>query len=259
VGDGPGRSLQRTRGSVDLYRPPLWARASGFTLAREFNRAVKDPDLGAERAAWSKDVAKASGRSQRAETIGRAYDGAITRAVRIEAKAVGLLQVIAIGFALVALIVDRHSIILQALSLLAIVYLVLATLGTFQLLQVRAQNQVVSAHALDPTAGLLETALAAVTLEHSGPRAANSLTGVLRDLKVGFGAAVVALLLTVAGAGGDGLREIEPSPDPVPSTILPSTTTPTPTKPSPLVTTSTPATGLSEPTSPQLPPMPDTG
>ena len=56
--------------------------------------AVKDADVVSEDAFWKEEVAK-SAQSQRAETIGRAYDGAVTRAVRMESKAVGLLQVIA--------------------------------------------------------------------------------------------------------------------------------------------------------------------
>jgi hypothetical protein len=222
-------------GSTNPYRSPLIARISGFTQARSYNRAVKDPDLDKEEQEWKAELAEIekNGTSYRAETIARAYDGAITRAMRVEAKAVALLQVIAIGFAIIALIAVNHNWLLRLLSLLATVYLLLATLGALEVLKVRPQQQVVVLHAKDETSGLLETALAAVSLEQSEPRATNYVEGVLRDLKIGFGASALALLLlTVIGVDDAG-----PSPDPNPSNPVKSAPTNSPTTQPPTTVT----------------------
>jgi hypothetical protein len=160
----------------------------------------------------------------RAETIGRAYDGAVNRGVRIEAKAVGLLQVIAIGFALIALVADRHVWWLQVVSAVSILYLCFATIGALCLLRTAPRATVVSIHARQATRGLLQTALAAASLERDGPRASNYLDGMLQDLAVGFGAAILALLLTVLGVGhsGDGTGPVRSRTS---NTTLVSTTT----------------------------------
>src|SRR5579885_2991913 len=116
-------------------RTAVQLRASGYTRASEYNRRLSvhdDEAAAAEDAAWRAAIAKRETRAQRSETIGRAYDGAVTRGIRIEAKAVGLLQIVAIGFAIVALAVDRRMWLLQLLSTIAVIYLSAATLGAVQ-------------------------------------------------------------------------------------------------------------------------------
>lgn len=190
-----------------------------------------DPDLIAEHELWTEELKHEQEQARRAETIHRAYDGAITRTVRVEAKAVGLLQVIAIGFATVAIVLAQHSGILRLLSIISIVYLILATLGALEILRVRPHQQVVVAHARSATGGLVETAVAAHSLEQGGPWAANLVSGALRDLQVGFGAALVALVLMVVGYGDRDSTPVgsEPPMHTTTTTAPATTTTVTPT------------------------------
>lgn len=183
------------------YKPSHLALLFGYTKARAYNKATPMPDLAALDTAWAAQVNRRTLTEQRATTIGLAYETAISRAMRVEAKAIGLLQVIAIGFAVVALVTDEDHPLLVVLALVAVAYLGLATVGATELLRTEAQHQVVVEHAKDRTAGLKETAVATASLEARSPRASNLLTGVLRDLRVGLGAAAAALVLSILGVG----------------------------------------------------------
>ena len=231
------------RGSENPFRLSLPGRASGFTRARAFNRHVKDLNIDEARDSWSTKLGE-PGEPFRAETIARSYEGAITRATRVEAKAAALLQVIAIGFAIVALIADRQSWVLRLLSLLAIAYLSLATVGAVELLKPRSQRQVLSSNAHAHDGGLIATALAAQSLEAGNTRASNTLFGVLQDLQVGLAAALMCLVLIVAGVGSP--KATSPTPaggllSPEPSPTIPASTTTRASKPNPtaVVRTST--------------------
>lgn len=190
----------------NAYKPPWWTKLSGFIAAIEYNRNLRSRDPETEESKWKQLLASSSpSDNYRRETISRAYDGATARSVRVEAKAVGLLQVIAIGFALVALVADHRTWVVRGLAVLAIAYLGLATAGALQLLRPLSRRQVVVDTASDQDGGLLATALATSSLEDEHPRMSNFLHGVLRDLVVGFSAALAALLMTIASEGEIGL------------------------------------------------------
>lgn len=237
----------------DPFHPPLLAYLSGLTYTRSHSKAVKPADFEALNAFWSAEVRKRSARGQRSVTIGRAYDGAITRGIRIEAKAIGLLQVIAVGFAVIALIAGRDGLLLRAVSAASILYLVLATVGVLALMNPAPRPQVGIEHGADDSGGLLATAVAAAGLEAANPVDTNWLRGVVIDLQVGFGAAILGLVLTVAGVGDPGPSRDQDQPTtstsaPVDtSTSMPSR--PAVTEPSSTVAPSPPTTAMTPVTS----------
>lgn len=136
-----------------------------------------------------------------ANTIGRAYDGAVERGLRVEAKAIGYLQVIAISFAIIALVASTDSIWLRALCLGSTFYLAAAVWGAVDVLRVRPRPQLLAQDAVSPSHGLVEAVVAAQVMEHDHVRASNYASGACRDLVVGGALAVAALVLVALGVG----------------------------------------------------------
>lgn len=192
--------MNKFLGPFDVATPPRCARVFGLTTALWANRWITASNSDQEAVRLRHAFVVPTGNEARAETVGRAYDGAVTLVIRLEAKAIGLLQVIAIGFALVALVVDRDSWAITLLCLVAIAYLLAATSGAGCLLRASPQLQVQLDDSLLEDGGLLVMVLAARSLEESNPSRSNLVSGAIRgDVSVGFAAAVVALLLTVLG------------------------------------------------------------
>ena len=193
-----------------------------FGLCRSFwsNSQVRIPERETLVTDWSTALDTRETQARRAVGIGRAYDDAITRGIRVEAKAVGLLQVIAIAFAVVTLVLSRQDLVIRAISLVALVFLTAATWGALEALRARPRPQALARTALSESDGLVETAAAAEQLESLHLYSSNFLAGVVRDLAVGGSIALVALVLVGLGRG-----DADPSPLPVQTTTVPSSTT----------------------------------
>jgi len=192
-----------------------------FGLCRSlwFNSRIRIPERETLVADWSNALDTRDAQDRRAVTIGRAYDDAVARGIRVEAKAVGLLQVIAIGFAVVTLVLSRQDVIVRVVSLVALVFLTSATLGALAALRVRPRPQVLVRTALTASDGLVETAAAAEELESLHLYSSNFLAGVVRDLTVGGAIALLALVLVGLGRGDPDL------PVPPAETTIPTSTT----------------------------------
>ena len=193
----------------------------GLCRSFSFNSRIRMPEQDSLIAEWSEALDSAEARAKRAAGIGRAYDDAITRGIRVEAKAVGLLQIIAIGFAVVTLVLSRQDVVLRTISLSALVFLTAATWGALETLRVRRRPQVLARSALSQSDGLVETAVAAEELESLHVRSSNLLAGVVRDLAVGGAIALLALVLLGFGWGAAE----DPPGGPEPIATNPSSTT----------------------------------
>lgn len=172
----------------------------GLVQASLANRAVArigptEPEVG-----WADAFKAPDPRGHRAETVARAYSDAITRGLRVEAKAVGLLQVVAIGFAVIALVAQQDGWILRVLATISLVYLTLSTLGLARVLKVRPRRQVLVRDSLTSSGGLAETAEAAEDLERQHLETSNFMSGATRDLLVGGAVALASLAAVVWGA-----------------------------------------------------------
>ncbi len=178
----------------------LFGYVCGIYKARWFNSRVVVPKFDESKQRWTEYLSTPTDSDGRLESIGRAYDGAIGRVVRIESKAVGLLQVVAIGFAVIALALTQPTIPVRALSGLALLYLVFSTWAAIDVLRVRAQPQILSSTAQEASP-LASTAAAADVLEAESIRTANLITGAIHDLTIAGIVAGAALLLIVAGVG----------------------------------------------------------
>jgi hypothetical protein len=187
--DAPGWALRLVASVFGLYK-------SHF-----FNKRVGDIDLEDTAATWNNELKTESLRRDRADAIGRAYSGAFDRGVRLEAKAVGYLQVLAIAFAIVTLGIVRDSIVVRVVLGTSLLFLTIAVLGTVAVVQPGARRQALVWDATSPTNGLAEAAIAAADMDRRHIRSANSLAGATHDLLVGGALAVVALILIAAGFG----------------------------------------------------------
>jgi hypothetical protein len=197
----------------------------GLYLAISASRRVSDLLYDDARAAWETELSGQATSAAREAGIARAYDGAVTRAVRVESKATAYLQVVAIGFAIVVLVIDaRESVLLQLLSLVAAGFLVSATWGCLLVLRVRGRRQALVDDAKSVTSGLAEAAAAAAVMEREHVRASNYAIGATKDLIVGGIAALLAVCLMIVGVG----REDEPTAPqqyvPTASTLITETT-----------------------------------
>jgi hypothetical protein len=142
--------------------------------------------------------------------------------VRVEAKAVGLLQIVAIVFAVIALVLPRKAFLLRLLLSVAIAFLASATWGALEVLRAREQRQVLAQTAESDSAGLVETATAAFELQFLGIRLTNFVDGMIEDLVVAAVAAGLALILVVWGVGDTSPATSAP---PAPGPVSASTTT----------------------------------
>lgn len=193
-----------------------------FGLCRSFwfNSRIRIPERETLVADWSTALDTREAQARRAVTIGRAYDDAVTRGIRVEAKAVGLLQVIAIAFAVVTLLLSRQDLVIRGVALAALVFLTSATWGALEALRARPRPQALVRTALTASDGLVETAAAAEQLESLHLYSSNFLAGVVRDLAVGGASALLALVLIGLGRG-----DAEPVPLPAQTTTIPTSTT----------------------------------
>lgn len=176
-------------------------RLLGLWAARRANNRIVLPDQHALVEKWRAELDTEDKRVARAETIGRAYDSANDRGVRVEAKAIGLLQIAAIIAALVALVLTRRATLIAVPSMVSVLYLIAAMWGALEALRLRAQPQVLTADSVSDTGGLAETAAAAQGLEAGGLEASNFVVGAFRDVQYAGMAAFVALVLAVLGVG----------------------------------------------------------
>ena len=126
------------------------------------------------------------------QTIGRSYDGAITRLVRIEAKAVGLLTVIAIAAAVTSAALTFENWWARGVGAVSMTYLAFASWGAMRMLRMASYEQVLSATALEPDGGRAATAAAASVIESMSPTHSNNVVGAIADLRVGGATALVA-------------------------------------------------------------------
>ena len=106
---------------------------------------------------------------------------------------------IAIGFAVIALLVTSTSLVRTILAGGALVYLVFAAWGCIEVLRIRRRPQALTRDALSPTDGLAEAAAAAEAMETSDIRSANFASGAARDLLVGGVFALAALVVVLVG------------------------------------------------------------
>lgn len=210
------RPASNTSFAIHLNR--VMSPVIGLCRSFSFNSRIRIPEQTALLAEWSEELDSPEIRAKRAAGIGRAYDDAVSRGIRVEAKAVGLLQVVAIGFAIVAFVLSRQDVVLRAIALLALVFLTAATWGALEALRVRRRPQVLARSALSESDGLVETAAAAEELESLHTLSSNLLSGVLRDLAVGGAIALLALVLVGLGwgtaedaVGGPGSNAPSPS------------------------------------------------
>ena len=134
-------------------------------------------------------------------TVGRAYDAALSRGTRLEAKAIGVVQIGSIIAAVVAVVLTKPARITRIFAGISLFYLALAIIGALCALSVKSQAQVLVADARSRTAGIAETAAAAAALEERGTLTVNYVYGALIDMRVGGVAALVALGLLLGGVG----------------------------------------------------------
>lgn len=205
--DGEGGSLERGASNAapgPARSSPLWnvaARLLGLARAHQYNSRVADPDHEALRHEWNERLAEASERDNRRDAIARAYDGAVDRGIRVEAKAIGYLQILAIAAAIVTLVLTRDAVVLRVLSIAALIYLTAAALGCLDVLRLRSREQALVRDANSPSFGLAEAAVAAESMEQQHVRSSNSMFGAERDLKWGGAIALVSLVLMAFGLG----------------------------------------------------------
>ena len=119
----------------------------------------------------------------------------MARGIRLEAKAVGLLQVIAIAFAVLTQALGERNLVVRGAALAALLFLTAATWGALEALRMRPRRQVLARTALSESGGMGERAAAAEQLEVLQLHSSNFLAGVTRDLAVGGTLALVALAL----------------------------------------------------------------
>ncbi len=173
----------------------------GLCRSYDFSARVTPPDASALLAYWTVELTEPDVRKARAESIGRAYDGANNRGTRVEAKAVGYVQALSIGFAIVTLVLTRDSVILRLMSLAALLFFSTATWGALDVLRVRARQQLLARDATSITDGLAETATAAACMEIQHIRSSNFISGAAHDLAIGGLFALTSLVLMVFGVG----------------------------------------------------------
>ena len=159
------------------------------------------------------------------QTIGRSYDGAITRLVRIEAKAVGLLTVIAIAAAVTSAALTFENWWARGVGAVSMTYLAFASWGAMRMLRMASYEQVLSATALEPDGGRAATAAAASVIESMSPTHSNNVVGAIADLRVGGATALVALVLAVFGIAETTSKPAEPTQETTVDVVT-STTTP---------------------------------
>jgi hypothetical protein len=201
---------------VNRFLSPVFGLCRSFW----FNSRIRVPRRETLVADWSAALDSTDTQARRAVAIGRAYDDAVTRGTRVEAKAVGLLQVVAIAFAVVTLVLSRQDIMIRAISLVALLFLIAATWGALEVLRARPRPQALVRTAISGSHGLVETAAAAEQLESLHLYSSNFLAGVVRDLAVGGSIALLALVLVGLGRG-----DAEPLPPPAQTTTIPTSTT----------------------------------
>lgn len=226
VAPDEGNAASTSRVSKAAHSPSVAMRLNRalspvFGVCRSFwfNSQIRIPERKTLVADWSTALDTREAQARRAATIGRAYDDAVTRGIRVEAKAVGLLQVIAIAFAVVTLVLSRQDLLIRGVALVALVFLTSATWGALEALRARPRPQALARTALTASDGLVETAAAAEELESLHLYSSNFLAGLVRDLTVGGAIALLALVLVGLGRGDPEL----PTP-PVETTIPTSTT-----------------------------------
>src|ERR1022692_636055 len=81
----------------------------GLSAAHYYSSQIEVPKFDEALPEWTAVISAASDTTALQATIGRAYDGTVTRATRVEAKAVGLLTVNALVLAAIALILPVGS------------------------------------------------------------------------------------------------------------------------------------------------------
>lgn len=200
----------------------------GLYRSYDFSARVVPPDPSALLAHWMDELSGPDVRNARSEAISRAYDGANNRGTRIEAKAIGYLQVLALGFAVVTLVLTRDSMILRLVSLAALLFLSTATWGALDVLRVRSRQQVLARDATSVTGGLAEAATAAACMEIQHIRSSNFISGAAHDLAIGGLFALASLVLMVFGVGSASGQSNDPGPTKqpvVPLTIEETTST----------------------------------
>ena len=137
--------------------------------------------------------------SAKEATIGRTYDAALSRAGRLETKAIGVVQIGSIIAAVVAVVLTGTTTASRLTASVSLGYLALALVGAFAALRVTKQAQVLVKDARSATNGLAETAAAAATMEERGPIISNYVHGALVDVLVGGIVAFAALAMTLFG------------------------------------------------------------
>jgi len=178
-----------------------FAAIVGLYAAHLSSSALGTADIEALRKSWIKQLGPQTASTLAAESIRRAYDGAVERGIRVEAKAIGYLQVIAIAFAIVAIIVPNDSIWLRIVCLASVAFLCAAVWGAMDILRVRSRQQLMARDATSASGGIVETAVAAESMEMEHTRSSNYAAGARRDLVTGGGLAVVALAMATLGVG----------------------------------------------------------
>ncbi|MCP4303601.1 MAG: hypothetical protein GY788_01695 [bacterium] len=205
-----------------LCRP--FAPVFGLCGAHAANSKIATPDVGALEDKWrtllGTGVADTS-------AIGVAYQGANAREARVEAKAIGLLQVVVIAFAALAIVLTQDGLVLRLFVCVSLAFLCLATAGSVEALRIRPRPQLLSRAASSTVGSFAEMGAAAEAMETLSIRTSNFFAGALRDLVWGGVAALAALIVLLSGLTDDG----EPAQvDEMPAV---STTDPCPHSPGP--------------------------